>query len=253
MTVPELRDMQREMTGNKSNIISALRADILRLEGFRAHYAGSSPHVSDPIHHAFPGAAFPSGATHEFLLSAIENFSATGAFITMIVSSWLNTKEAIVWIGAEQKLMPSALEPFGIAPDRFLFARVMKEKDLLWVTEEALKCPAVGAVVSEVMDMSFTASRRLQLAVEESRTTGFIIRPDRLKLTPTACVSRWRVSQLPSESIDDLPGIGFPKWKVELLRVRNGQPGVWNVQWAEQQLTYLSTYNQNKYQPAKAG
>lgn len=223
------------------------------MEGFRTAHGNSEPHVSDPIQQAFPGAVFPSGVTHEFVLSSIENFSTTGAFITTIISSWLNTQGAIVWIGAEQKLLPSALEPFGVPPDRFLFVRVANEKDLLWVTEEALKCPAVGAVVSEVKDMSFTASRRLQLAVEESRTTGFIIRPDRLKLPPTACVSRWRVSQLPSESIDNLPGIGFPIWKVELLRVRNGQPGVWNVQWADQQFNYPQAPDTKDYQPAKAG
>lgn len=241
------------MTGNKSHIISALRADILRLEGFRTAHGNTKPNVSDPIQLAFPGAVFPSGVTHEFVSSSVENFSATGAFITTIISSLLNTQGAIVWIGGEQKLLPSALEPFGVLPDRFLFARVAKEKDLLWVTEEALKCAAVGAVVSEVNVMSFTASRRLQLVVEESRTTGFIIRPDRLKLTPTACVSRWRVSQLPSDSIDNLPGIGFPTWKVELLRVRNGQPGVWNVQWADQQFNYLTAPDAKDYQPAKAG
>lgn len=245
--------MQCEVKENKSNIISVLRSDILRLEGFRSHNTGFRPNVSDPIQKSFPGAVFPSGATHEFLLSSVENFSATGAFITGIISTWLNTNGAIVWIGTEQKLLPSALEPFGIAPDRFLFAKVSKDRDLLWVTEEALKCHAVGAVVSEVKDMSFTASRRLQLAVEESQVTGFIVRTDRSKLTPTACVSRWRVSQLPSESIDDLPGIGFPKWQIELLRVRNGQPGIWNVQWTDQKLTYLSENKHKGYLHSKVG
>jgi hypothetical protein len=29
-----------------------------------------------------------------------------------------------------------------------------------------------------------------------------------------------------------LPGVGFPHWKVELLRIRNGIPGVWCVHWS---------------------
>jgi protein ImuA len=29
-----------------------------------------------------------------------------------------------------------------------------------------------------------------------------------------------------------LPGVGFPKWNVELLKVRNGKPGSWQVEWA---------------------
>lgn len=41
------------------------------------------------------------------------------------------------------------------------------------VMEEALKCGGLAAVVGEVQDISFTASRRLQLAVEQSGVTGF--------------------------------------------------------------------------------
>ena len=97
--------------------------------------------------------------------------------------------------------------------------------------EEALKCGALTVVVSELCDLTFTASRRLQLAVEQSRVTGFVLRHRYKKLSTNACVSRWQVSSLPTDSIDDLPGIGFPKWKVELLRIRNGYPNTWNVQW----------------------
>jgi protein ImuA len=30
---------------------------------------------------------------------------------------------------------------------------------------------------------------------------------------------------------DGLPGVGFPRWQVELLKVRNGNPGCWQVEW----------------------
>jgi protein ImuA len=96
---------------------------------------------------------------------------------------------------------------------------------------EALKCGALAAVVGEMKEISFTASRRLQLAVEQSQVTGFILRSNPRNVNTTACVSRWKITSLPSESVDDLPGIGFPKWRVELLRIRNGKSGVWDVQW----------------------
>lgn len=238
---------------NKVNIISALRADILRLEGFRSNHASDRPHISNPILRSFPGAVFPTGCTHEFLLSSIENFSATGAFISTIISSLLNTTGAIVWISRNQKIFPTGLESFGIPPERFVFVTVKLEKDLLWVTEEALKSASIGAVVCEVNEISFKVSRRLQLAVEQSRTTGFIIRLDKSKLSTTACVSRWRVTQLPSDRIDDLPGLGFPKWKVELLRVRNGRQGVWNFHWSERQLTCLTLDHSTEFKSLQAG
>jgi protein ImuA len=58
-----------------------------------------------------------------------------------------------------------------------------------------------------------------------------VIRPYAEKLTTTACVSRWRIASLPGEAIDELPGVGFPQWQVELQRVRNGKPGTWEVRW----------------------
>ena len=125
------------------------------------------------------------------------------------------------------------MKNFGIQPDRFIFIDLQKEKHVAWAMEEALKCGAVTAVIGEMHEISFTASRRLQLAVEQSQVTGFILRSNPQKLNVTVCVSRWKITALISESPDDLPGIGFPQWKVELLRIRNGKCGSWDVKWED--------------------
>ena len=75
-------------------------------------------------------------------------------------------------------------------------------------------------------ELNFTSSRRLQLAVEQSRVTGFIIREDPKQLGTTACISRWKINSLPSALPDKMPGLGFPRWQVELLKARNGKPGM---------------------------
>ena len=110
---------------------------------------------------------------------------------------------------------------------------VQRERDMLWAMEEALKCRGLAAVIAEVREISFAESRRLQLAVESSKVTGFLLRSDPRKLNTTTCVARWQVSALPSEPEEGLPGIGFPRWQVDLLRVRNGSPGSWKMEWAE--------------------
>ncbi len=97
--------------------------------------------------------------------------------------------------------------------------------------EEALKCEGLAAVIAETPELSFTASRRFQLAVEQSRVTGFVIRNNPKNLA-TACLTRWKISSLPTVSEDGLPGVGFPRWNVELLKVRNGTPGIWQLEWA---------------------
>ncbi len=96
--------------------------------------------------------------------------------------------------------------------------------------EEALKCEGLGAVVSEIQELNFKASRRLQLAVEQSHVTGFLLRDTARSFNTTACVTRWKVTPHPSDLPEGMPGVGFPRWKVELLKVRNGTPGNWIVE-----------------------
>jgi protein ImuA len=94
-----------------------------------------------------------------------------------------------------------------------------------------LKCEGLAAVVGELSQLDFTVSRRLQLAVEQSRVTGFILRVNPRQLTTTACVTRWQITSLPSVLPGEIPGVGFPRWNVQLLKVRNGKPGNWKIEW----------------------
>ena len=80
--------------------------------------------------------------------------------------------------------------------------------------------------------MDFTTSRRLQLAVEKSRVTGFVLRRDPRKLNTLATIARWKVSPLSSACEEDLPGLGFPRWNIELQKIRNGKPGSWQMEWS---------------------
>jgi protein ImuA len=193
-----------------------------------------------PINEAFPNATFPLGAVHEFIYQELEDAAATRGFLSGLLASITGSDGIGIWISNQRKLFPPALKSFGVAPDRFLFIDLHKERDLQWVMEEALKCPALTAVVAEMNEISFKASRRLQLAVEQSKVTGFILHFNTKQLNTTACVSRWRVKSLPSEAIDELPGIGFPKWHVELLRIRNGRPGAWDIQWKKGMFVHIA-------------
>ena len=219
------------MGPTRADIIHALQGDILRLEGFKPQECTSIDLGLDTIVEAFPNGTFPLGAVHEFLSASEEDASATIGFLTGLLSSLMGAVGTAMWISSNRSLFPPALKAFGVRPDRMIFADLKNEKDLLRAMEEALKCGALTAVIGEVQEISFTASRRLQLAVEESQVTGFIVRRNCRKVHTTACVSRWRITPLPSECLEDLPGVGFPQWKAELLRIRNGRPGTWNVTW----------------------
>jgi protein ImuA len=76
--------------------------------------------------------------------------------------------------------------------------------------------------------LSMTASRRLQLAAESSGAIGIAIRRWRRPAEaadfgqPTASVTRWRVSALPATPLP-VPGVGRPRWQLELIRCRAGE------------------------------
>ena len=220
------------METSKAHIIAQLQNDILRLQGCKP-VAANTTFDGGPgfIKHAFPNASFPLGAIHEFFCNGLEDVSASSGFVAGILSEIMQKGGVSLWINSSRTIFPPALKSFGIEPDKIIFIDVQKEKEILWVMEEALKCEGLAAVIAETPEISFTASRKLQLAVEQSRVTGFIIRRNPRNLS-TACVTRWRITPLPSEAEDGLPGVGFPLWNVELLKVRNGTPGSWQLEWA---------------------
>ena len=217
---------------NKADIMARLQREILPLQGYHAASRRLSSVDLGPVNAAFPGGCFPVGAVHEFLAFRPEDNAATAGFISGITSSLIRNTGVIVWISAYAHLYAPGFVPFGIQPDRIIFIHPQKPKDRLWAMEEALRCEGLSAVVCETEDLAFTESRRFQLAVEQSRVTGFVVRRDARKLSTTACIARWKISSIATETEDDLPGIGFPRWKVELLRVRNGKSGVWDLEWA---------------------
>lgn len=220
------------MLTQKADIVSRLRRELLSLQGREiAEREKGLLRDLGSLNNAFPGSIFPVGAVHEFLCNKQEDVAATNGFISAVAGKLVKNKGVAVWISSNNMLFPPAFKSFDIDPDRIIFIQLYKEKDLLWAMEEALKCNGLSAVVCELQELSFTSSRRFQLAVEQSAVTGLILRINPRKLVPTACVSRWQISSLASESTD-LPGVGFPKWNVELLKVRNGKPGAWQVEWA---------------------
>ncbi len=232
----------------KSEIIARLQAGILRMQGFRQSTNTSVDAGLGIIKSAFPNESFPIGAVHEFIASKKEDASSTSGFIAGLLSSLIGSGTTL-WISASRTLFPPALKSFGLEPDHFIFLDLQREKDVLWSMNEALKCEALAAVIAEMHSLDFIASRKLQLAVEQSGVTGFVIRNSFKSTEASACVSRWRITSLPSEPIDELPGIGFPRWQVELLKIRNGRPGAWITQCINGKFVTIADHLNSDIQP----
>ncbi len=225
----------------KSDIIAQLQREILPLQGFKTTLNNTALDVKlGSIKNAFPNNTFPLGAIHEFISTLPGDVAVTNGFIISILASLMKNGGVSIWIGSSQTIFPPALQSFGIAPDKIIFINLQKEKEILWVMEEAMKCEGLVAVVGQIQDLNFTASRRLQLAVEHSLVTGFIICQNPRKINTTSCITRWKITSLASGSADDMPGVCFPRWNVELLKVKNGKPGTWQIEFSTARLKHLN-------------
>lgn len=232
---------------SKRELVSKLQQDILLWQGFKSQVPAAADAIGlGEIENAFPNGVFPKKAIHEFLTLFPEHAAASDGFIAGLLATLMEDGAACVWISTSRKLFPASLRAFNVEPERIIFMDVTREKDVLWIMEEALKCEGLAAVVAEISSLSLIESRRLQLAVEESGVTGFILRKDARKTISSVATARWQISPLPSNSEDGMPGLGFPRWQVELLKVRSGNPGIWVMEWAGDGFRQITEEKTNK-------
>lgn len=222
-------------------IIEQLRQQIEKLQGHEVSTAEQPLQIGlGMMEDAFPGNVFAKAAVHELISNSAEEASCTSGFISVVLGKLMAHNGYCLWISTvpRRSVFPSALKIFGIDPERILFVDAGKTKDSLWAIEEALKCNALIAVVGEITELTFNDSRRLQLAVEKSHVTGFIHRFRPKTENAVACVSRWKIKPVTSV-LGNVPGVGFSRWEVELLKVRNGKTGKWLVEWTPKGLEYI--------------
>ena len=228
------------MAPDRNTLINELRQEICRLGGTRTprlRDAGNLRERLAPLNTAFPNQLFPLHALHEFICpSPVARASSIG-FLSVILSC-LDSRGCMIWVSEKMRVFPPALSGFGLNPSRFIFIPALKEKDRIWVMEEALKCRGLTALVGESRFFDFNISRRLQLGTENFGISTFILRENPSGQS-TASTARWKISPIPSRQIDDLPGPGYPAWKVELLRLKNGKGRSWNIFYADGSLRLM--------------
>ncbi|WP_460678322.1 ImuA family protein [Mucilaginibacter koreensis] len=239
----------------KQSIIQQLQADILEWQGIYIPKINHS-HLTglEVIEKAFPNALFPIGALHEFVCAEQEHRAACGGFIAGLLASLIKDNGLCLWISTSRQLFPPALAMFGIQPDHVLFVDAATERDVLWATEEGLKCRGITAVITEIATFTVAQTRRLQLAAEQHHSTCFLLRNCVQGNRASLCAARWQITPMPSKPLQGMPGVGLPRWEVELLKVRNGTPGKWMVEWSSGIFTVIAEQqNTVKHMNRKVG
>jgi protein ImuA len=207
--------------------IESLRAQIQKIEARNKRAQSVLPFGLAVMDARLPSGGLPFGALHE--VAGGGNGAVDGAAAALFAAGIAaRTKGKVLWCITRPDLFAPALAQAGLKPDRVIYLEGGDEKSVLACFEEGLRHGGLGAVVAEVSRLSMTSSRRLQLAAEESGAIGIALRRWRRQTEasdfgqPTAAVTRWRVSTLPSSPLP-VPGVGRPRWLVELIRCRAGE------------------------------
>jgi protein ImuA len=215
-------------------ILKALRECIQRLEGGAARRRAVLPFGIDAIDQHLPEGGLALGALHE--VTGGGNGAIDGAAAALFTAGIAaRTRGQVLWCVTRQDLFAPAVAQAGLQPERVIYVHAGDEPSVLACFEEGLRHGGLGAVVAEVAKLSMTASRRLQLAAEGSGVMGIAIRTWRRQREatdfgqPTAAVTRWRVSALPSTPLP-VPGVGRSRWQLELLRCRAGERANFEVE-----------------------
>jgi protein ImuA len=240
-------------------VLPELRERIRRIERATESIHGVLPFGVTLIDQALPGGGLARGALHEIMgMGGDEEDGALPAAFTAGILARLGPYptsgmggRVVLWCLARQDLYGPGLAAHGLDPVRVVLVRAARDAEILWAMEEGLRAPGILAVVGEVGALPAVASRRLQLAAERSGITAFLLRrwrdagqASRERILPNAAATRWRIAALPSQP-PPIPspasggglgwgsGVGCPRWRVELLRCRGGEPACWEVEVAD--------------------
>ena len=223
-----------------SAVVADLRHRLGSLEGGERCHRGVLPFGVPALDARFPDGGLALGALHEVMGGG--SGAADGASAALFAAGIAaRTRGQVLWCVTRQDLFAPALAAAGLGPDRVVYVEAGDDRTVLACCEEGLRHGGgVGAVVGEVVRLSMTASRRLQLAAEASGAIGIAIRrvPRRRAggtaevggfIDPTVAVTRWRVTARPSAPLPVM-GIGRPRWRLELVRCRGGEAACFDVE-----------------------
>ena len=196
------------------------------------------------------GGGLAYGCIHEAYAAQAADAAAATGFVVGLTTGMTSHRREVMWLrwrhsaGLGGVFQANGWAELGGAPGHALCAIIPDIRALLRTAVDALRCPALGAVIVEgwgqMHELNLTASRRLALAAEKSGVPLFLLRIDAPPV-PSAAHTRWQVAAAPSHA---LPGNapGRPTFDITLLRQRSGPSGMdWRLEWDRDQRTFLTT------------
>ncbi|MCA9126316.1 MAG: hypothetical protein KDB22_04485, partial [Planctomycetales bacterium] len=147
------------------------------------------------------------------------------------------TDGVLMVVDVQHNVYPPALDSLGIDLEKVIFVRPKSHTDAIWSIDQALRTPAVAAVVAEIERIDDRTARRLQLAAEQADGLALLIRSAAARQQPSWAEVQWLVHSLATSgnttSVAVEPTVDEYAYRsrrnrqlqVQLARVRGGRTG----------------------------
>ena len=222
--------------------LDRIRAKVRAIEGGTVAFGRKVAALGEAaIDQALPWGGLPFASLHE--VAAVSKGMAASGFSAALARRFLEPGGVLLWCRNHRfdqvwgEIYGPGLQAYGLDPTRLVLVHGDKDEEILWATEEGLRCSAVACVVSEIDHLDLQTSRRLQLAAEAGGGAGLLLRPDARDTSPSATLTRWRISPFLEPFYDH---DNNPAWHAELWRSKGGAPADWVVRWHEPTLSFAA-------------
>ncbi|HEX4023635.1 MAG TPA: translesion DNA synthesis-associated protein ImuA [Steroidobacteraceae bacterium] len=159
-----------------------------------------------------PGGGWPLGAVTE-LLSDTAGAGELGLLLPAL-SRLARGGRYIAWVAPPYLPYAPALAQRQLPLERVLVIQAGRTQDAQWAAEQALRCPAIGAVLGWCAHIVDRNVRRLQLAAEAGGSLGILYRPARAALQSSPAALRLRLQSAPDGLV------------LEIQKARGGRAGL---------------------------
>lgn len=229
-------------------LIASLRSNLRRLERDTGWQESRVVPTGLPeVDAALPDSGLACGRLHQMLGGKDGVNGPTLAFAAALAGRAAQAgvgPEAggtVLWVvvrgSPDDGLYAPGVAAFGLTPERLLMVRAGDAVEVLWCMEEALRCPAVAAVVGQAARVEPTAGRRLQLAAEQGGGLGLLLPSAKASGSrvpqPVPASTRWRIDPAPAAAVPWDPSGETPgkaRWTLTLQHCLGGVPKTWLVE-----------------------
>lgn len=223
------------MAGASESLLQELRAQLAKSSPTRHSQESVSTGLPLLDKH-LPGNGLPSASVVEWVADGPG--LRTTSLALKCGAALMRKPGALAVVDPYQDFHASALKPTGISLSRLLLIRPSAQpsessesvaltggmltsadrSNTLWTLEQVSRCSGVRLVICWIDRLSSTVQRRLQLAVERSGVTVFLIRPATALNQPSWADLRFHLQSCPEA---DRPEVGHSEVRLKLVKTRH--------------------------------